>query len=98
VCKLKFVQTKDIERRRIKYLRATPAGLLNGLPSPYLLGGCKKLISSRPSKWAVILVGLPNFSPHPLNLVALYLGCQLWALYRSPIYSACWNGDPYLGE
>jgi hypothetical protein len=57
-----------------------------------LLDGYKKLISSRPSKWVAILVGLPNFSPHTSNLVALYLGCQLWALYRSSIYSACWSG------
>jgi len=47
------------------HVRATPIGLLNGLSSPYLLGGCKKLISSRPSKWTAILVGILNFSPHP---------------------------------
>ena len=55
-------------------IRATPAGWLNGLPSLYLLGRCKNLISNRGSKCATILVGLPNFSPHLSNLVALYLG------------------------
>ena len=33
--------------------------------------------SSRESKWAVILVSLPNFSSHSPNLVVLYLDCQL---------------------
>ena len=79
-------------------VRATLVGLLNGLPSLYLLCVCKKLIFSRSSKWAVILVGLPNFFPHFPNLVALYLSCQLWTLYRSPIYSAYWSGGPYLSE
>ena len=45
-------------------LRATPAGRANGLPNQDLGGGHKKSISNRESKWAAILVALPNFSSH----------------------------------
>jgi len=46
-------------------VRATPVGRTNGLPYEDLVGGHQKSISSRGSKWAAILVGLPNFSPTP---------------------------------
>ena len=44
--------------------RATPVRRANGLLYEDLVGGHQKSISSRGSKWAAILVGLPNFSPH----------------------------------
>ena len=47
-----------------EFLRATPAGRANGLPNQDLGGGHKKSISNRESKWAAILVALPNFSSH----------------------------------
>jgi len=46
-------------------IRATPAERANGLLYKDLVGGHQKSISSRGSKWAAILVGLPNFFPHP---------------------------------
>ena len=44
----------------LKSLRATPAGRANGLLYEDLVGGHQKSISSRGSKMAAILVGLPN--------------------------------------
>ena len=75
-------------------IRATPVRRANGLSYKDLVAGDQKSIFSRESKWATILVSLPNFSPHPPIWWP-----SIWAANcGSPIYTACWSGGPYLGE
>ena len=88
VCHYRFALPRERIGTWLQDLRATPVGLLNGLSYLYLLGGCKKLISSRPSKWVAILVGLQNFSPTPLiwwlSIWAANYGPSIEAQFTQP--------------